>query len=668
MKESTKILSLLLGGVMALSTITACHNDGENSQSSEQSSSNEQVDYPSTGKETDIGKIVKTNNVIINNGITDYKILLPVDASDDVKTAASELKFFISEATNTDLSTTTEYREDGKYFSLGNTVILNQNNLSCTYGEVGLAGYKLRTVGDDICIYGYTDQAVIYGVYEYLERMFEFEYFYENIYNLNKLQTLFLYDFDCLDVPTFENRVMDGSFHTTMSGTSVVSKRRMRASLYSESFINPAEMGWGCWHNCTSLLSAAKYYPLHPEWYNDEFSWANEAHTSADATTSQLCYTAHGDEASLSEMIETTAQIMFEVMQAYPNGNQISMNMEDNGNECSCSACDADLEKYGARTSSVILFFNRVAPLLEQKLKAVGDRRAESFKISFYAYYEYQEAPVQAQEDANGNLTFTYAPEMKLNEHVLPLYANIKIKLAESINSKDNSWHYLTLKKWQQIAPSMDVWLYDAYFLSCGAMVIYDSISNIQEHLRSYADAGVNWMYLQIRGVTPTAFQIFKNYVTMKLLWNINEDIAALTDKFFKTFYGCEGDEMKSIYLEMRALMTRNIVDHNFNTDVQNPNLMQNTVWWPKSLTKSWYERCVAAEQRLIDNGEMIAADNVKRERISPLYMMVALHRETYSPNQIASYKSEIISLFDYFGYTQISERVGLQSALVSWV
>ena len=124
---------------------------------------------------------------------------------------------------------------------------------------------------------------------------------------------------------------------------------------------------------------------------------------------------------------------------------------------------------------------------------------------------------------------------------------------------------------------------------------------------------------------------------------------------------------MKSIYLETRALMTRNITDLDFDTDVQNPNLMENTAWWPKSLIKNWYDRCVAAESRLIESGEMIAADNVKRERIAPLYMMVAPHRETYSPNQIATYKSEIMSLFDYFGYTQISERVSLQSALVSW-
>ncbi|MBQ4268577.1 MAG: DUF4838 domain-containing protein [Clostridia bacterium] len=662
MKILSKFIALLLGCVTAVSVFAACDGGGPNVQSGQ---GNANAGLSATGEKTDIGRIVKTDKVIIQNGVTDYQILLPAEASDDLKTAASELKFFVSESMNVNLSTTTEYEANGKYFSLGFTEIAKANGFTCSYGEVGVFGYKLKTVGDDICIYGFTDSAVVYGVYEYLERMFEFEYYSENIYNLNQLQTLYLYDFDCVDVPDFDYRVIDGGFLGT--GNHETTRRRMRGVVYHESFINPTAMGWGCWHNDVSLLSAAKYYELHPEWYNDEFAWANDEHTSANSHTSQLCYTAHGDDESLALMIETTAQIMFEVMQAYPLQSQISMNMQDNGNECDCDSCNEDLEKYGARASSLILFFNRVAPLLEQKLAAVNDPRVDSFKISFYAYYEYQEAPVTAEKNKDGSYTYTYAPEMKLNEHVTPLYANIKIKFAESTDSEDNAWHYLTLKKWEQIAPGMAAWVYNAYFWSFGGLVHYDYNNYIQEHLKAYREVGVDWIFMQTRSNTPTAFQVLKNYLIMKLFWDIDADVAALTDKFFKVFYGSESEEMKTLYFETRALMSRNVNDLGLSTDVQNRNLGENSAWWPKAVLKDWYDRMKAAEKRLIAAGEMVAADNVKRETISPLFLMVHNHLLTYSPAQLAAYKAEVIGLFDYFGYTAVSEQVGLESMLVPW-
>ena len=139
MKKINKFISLLLSVVTIFSFCSACKDNGETSSSSS-SDNYVKEEYPLTGEKTDIGKIVETEKIISNNGSTDYKILLPEGASDALVTAANELKFFFSEATNTDLSITTDWSKSGKYFSLGKTSLVNQENLNCTYEEVGLSG------------------------------------------------------------------------------------------------------------------------------------------------------------------------------------------------------------------------------------------------------------------------------------------------------------------------------------------------------------------------------------------------------------------------------------------------------------------------------------------------------------------------------------------------
>ena len=174
-------------------------------------------------------------------------------------------------------------------------------------------------------------------------------------------------------------------------------------------------------------------------------------------------------------------------------------------------------------------------------------------------------------------------------------------------------------------------------------------------------------MFVQIWSGANTAWLSLKSYLISKLMWNIDEDITVLTDRFFNEFYGSEAEEMKQIYFETRTLMCRNKVDLNFNTDVQNQDFTSNTAWWPKTLLSSWYDRMIAAEKRLIEAGEMTLADNVKREQMAPLFIMVDRYRLTYSENQLAMYKSNILELFDYFGYTNVGEGLALASAITTW-
>ena len=137
---------------------------------------------------THIYNIKETDKDIIVNGTSDYKILIPSDAGSNTELAASELQFFLEDATGVRLTITEETQDlsGGKYFSLGQTDLLKENGLSATYAELGSDGFRIVTKGDNIFIFGYGDRASLYGVYGYLEQELDYDFFFTDVWKITK--------------------------------------------------------------------------------------------------------------------------------------------------------------------------------------------------------------------------------------------------------------------------------------------------------------------------------------------------------------------------------------------------------------------------------------------------------------------------------------------------
>ena len=90
-----RVISLVLTFVLLLAVFVGC---------------NDTPDNPDTPGKPQINK---TDIRIVDNGATDYKVVVPSGASSFVNTAASELVNFVKEATGATLPVTT----DGKEFS-----------------------------------------------------------------------------------------------------------------------------------------------------------------------------------------------------------------------------------------------------------------------------------------------------------------------------------------------------------------------------------------------------------------------------------------------------------------------------------------------------------------------------------------------------------------------
>ena len=100
----------------------------------------------------------------------------------------------------------------------------------------------------------------------------------------------------------------------------------------------------GPYHNNFNFVPPEKFREKHPYWYSDDGC--------------QMCYTAHGDEKELELLVEEAAAAICRYIRSDPDMPYIAFNHQDNFEWCTCPACTALKEKYGAQTPQARLFFS----------------------------------------------------------------------------------------------------------------------------------------------------------------------------------------------------------------------------------------------------------------------------------------------------------------------
>ena len=78
------------------------------------------------------GLSVVDGQYLVNNGVTEYQIVIPAEISALMQLASSDLNRFISEATGVSIPVVkdSEVTGEGKFISIGKTTLLQDTNIS----------------------------------------------------------------------------------------------------------------------------------------------------------------------------------------------------------------------------------------------------------------------------------------------------------------------------------------------------------------------------------------------------------------------------------------------------------------------------------------------------------------------------------------------------------
>jgi hypothetical protein len=257
----------------------------------------------------------------------------------------------------------------------------------------------------------------------------------------------------------------------------------------------------------------------------------------------------------------------------------------------------------------------------------------------------------------------------------MPWYAPLEIDYNYTIFEKQNQQYLEYFRGWDALSDEMSLYLYSTnykYFLTPTAF-----FEQLQGMYQLGAAANGYFVFdlgqrLQSGGVT--AWHVFKSYLISKLSWNVNLDIDELTKQFFKGYFGESADSMMNFYKSYRvhAEYTVNKV-YSAGVSVYMP--MNDVRYWPKNILDQWngYVEDALSDievlKRVDQNAYQQYYDRITLERISLYYLMVELHKDSYSDDFVQHMKLSFKEDCARLGVTVSGEnaKLTIDAILKSW-
>ncbi len=547
MSKWKKWIAFLLATVCSVSVLAGCKGCKD-----------EETNTPHTASVIgvhDYTAPIREGEYIVQNGSSNYKILLAEDASTYCKNGAKELIQFFAEATGIQLPMVQESGEGfthsagQRYISIGNTKLwqsIGEKQL-----EVDTRGDAIRIITKDTNIYisSLFDENNLFGVYDFLQILLNYEYYAKDCWEIDtNVKTLPLRDFNVVDIPDFSRR--SDSFGYVRASDDPMASSRFRYNQTSVS-IPIGDLECPDVTARTSIHNTSELLPRTAE--------TNDPKWQADGNQ-QLCYTAHGDAESYDKMTSRAAYVIEQSLidyprELYPNYRYSTICVEDFNNSCTCDACAEATALYGgAKAGAPIKFTNDVMAKIKAWMELPENEpyKRDDYYLLFSPYFAYVAAPAHYDEAA-GKYVANH-PDVQPREDVGIYYIMTGASYITSMYDKRNEKNLEQTKAWQDLTPNFSYYLYENNFHN--EIGFWDTFSHYDtEGYQLYRRAeNVMNFYAQASGVSTgvTAFQGLKIYLASKLLWDCSLDQEALMEKWFNAMYGKAAPIMKELFDDER--------------------------------------------------------------------------------------------------------------------
>ena len=606
----------------------------------------------------------ETENYLVKNGSTSYKLLVPEKADRFMVVAQNEFIDLFRQATGITIQSVVDsgelqHSETAQYISLGDTNMSETAELNVDYDVLGTQGVRIITKDESVYLLGGSTQGVLYAVYDFMQLVFDYEVYYTDCWKIEKNVTdKKLPAFDVTDVPDIEMRCP--GWGPVMDNVANIGYR-FRTPLEYTSYIMPLGdpdfpgAGKASVHNSNEVIPYARWANVHPRWFTDK---------GPNKFGAQLCYTARGDKEEYQELIDQIAYVITENMKLYPteefpNYNLVGLMIEDDSLTCGCDACINAKNMYGSDSGAAIVLCNNVMAKVEEITSSWEQDVRDTYyrknlKLIFFAYNGFIEAPTNF--DQKSGQYVTNHPDLEMRDDVGVFMAlnsglNYLIGVYDDANTRPRE----NCLSWMDITDNVYVWTYAANYASY--MTLYNSFNFFtHESYQFFIEGGVKLMYNQgaRQNKDTNNFNGLKAFLDYKLQWDSTLDEKALTDEWFNAMYGVAAPIMKTLFEKERthsnALYEEmGLLDHyRMTVDIYAAgNFSLNTL-------REWKNDC---EQALTLAKEFYAQydpqtyemikKHIDMEWVSPAYLMLSLYNQSYIPAeeyaQTVAYFKEVV-------------------------
>ena len=579
--------------------------------------------------------LTESGYYLVEKGITDYRIVIPENATDMLKEASEELQSFLAQATGVtvEIATDTEVAGTDSIISLGKTKTAKALGVETTEADdLGTSDYLIKTVGSSIVIMDKVNgdgEGVLYGVYDFLEDAVGLIVYASDEIAYDSKDTVPLYVYDNIVKPSFDVRSL--TYNDVRTDESYLHRMRL-VDLYNWSKLGT----WGHTQVSVILPNTGE----HADWY------------SADGK--QLCWSA-GDA-----MEAAFANNLIKIIKEHPDAIYFMLGQEDVTNACDCEKCKANIakDKYGSYAGLQIAFLNRII----EKVEAWRTQNAPERDIRYvcFAYYMTFAAPVK--NDESGNMV-AYHEDCKPSDKLYIFVASIGGDYASTLDDAINASTLQATKGWGALAPGrVMIYEYDCNFRNY--LLNFNNFDVVQSHYKTYSENGVSLMYSQgpVTAKIP-CFTEMRLYVESRLMWNLERNYDTLVNDFMSAYYKDAADAMREYYdylREVYAEYKKNGGDGGIYASIEEAYTLDTV----KEMD-AYIEKALQAIEPLRNtNNELFATlyYRIKKESISNLWLKLNKFDLAYSEEELDHIALEFYYLCDKCGIEYYAEGQAIGS------
>ena len=601
---------------------------------------------------------------LVSGGKTDYKLVVADDADKSEKYAISEFTYFFKEATGITLECVTDqgktHDKNNRYVCIGDNDLFRSADLGFEKSALQKDEVRVETKDQSIYVIGGGTDGTLYAVYELLEDLFHYDFFFTDAYYIDKgVSDVKLKDYSIVSVPDFSYRLPN----TGYTWDNYETAKRMR---FDDRFdggllrVGNKENGvtyTASNHNSFVFLPPFLHYGEHPEWYS----------TAMKSTTepAQLCYTAHGDAESYELMLQEVMEVAKTNFIADQESTVLSISIQDIMAWCECPACSADYKTYGTYSASVIKFLNDLNVLVKEWFTGDGKAYARDYKLAFLAYYNTVAAPAKLKTGSLDEYE-PVAPEVKADPEIAVIYAPIEGDFSRTIDDPNstNTTIYHNMLKWSAVCDHLMMWSYSTMYSDY--LMPIDTFNAIQGNYQFYKDMNVFWMFNQgqtSQANSASGWLILKTYLDSKLEWDVDADMNYYIDKFFTYYFEDASDAMRD-YFESYRIHWQVLREDGFNNAMSAywGARIKRAELWQKPTLLNWHGKCEEALESIeylrIENPDKynLLRERILTERVSVNYMLVLFYERTSAAGDVALWKTQFKDDVSLIGLSHADE------------
>lgn len=566
-----RLFSLLGAILMATTVLTGCKPNNLDSSSDLDSDIGEQQESVDVVSPTD-----GYDYTVELGKITDYKVVIPENATGAEQYAAEALSSYVKEITGKAMAYGSEYDSltDTKAIVLGATRHWDSMGFTYTEEDLNGDGFVIKTVGDDVFVRGALDRGTIYGALDLVEYMLGVKFLTEDYTYIPADAEAKVCAVDKVSIPAFRYRAyLDDAIFANKNKDYAIRRRYTSDYLtLSEDLGGNIKMFRDFKYNNTH--NSLEYINLEEVAENnvikDEYlhAFSNDGAEIVKGGlgvlclyADDLCYTDGINEDGTYDSTvtidgvttKTAIQLAIEGMQRKilndtNECNYYSFGQNDHSSRpCLCQRCKKASEKY-TDAGIMIRFFNCMNRAIQAWKVEQGIEREISIVMFAYEYSAF--APVEKNDDG------IYTPieeTVKLDEEIVVRIAPVKAEFTYAYSDKkqdQNDYGSDYLEKWKSLAKHFMVWSYHSNFSYYYAYLPTMQVWN--KNLRDFQEMGVIYNFMQPNYQERITYQSrLEAYVASKMLWNPNYDYNVLVNEFNLYYYGKAAVDYVNEYNEM---------------------------------------------------------------------------------------------------------------------